>query len=227
MRHPLIGSLALTALVLLPAAATMGQAATQPTLPPPDAKPAEKLVYVLMTTSHGDIVLELNRAEAPLSVENFLKYADAKFYDNTIFHRVIRGRIVQGGGYEPGLVAKETRPPIKCEWPNGLKNTRGTIAMARKPQPDTATSQFYINVRDNLGLDRPISGGAGYVVFGRVVAGMSVVDAIQAEPTGPKKGMRDVPIKTVTLEKVRTITAEDAKKRIEADKKKGPTTRPG
>ena len=121
---------------------------------------------------------------------------------------------------------KPTRPPIKCEWPNDLKNVRGTVAMARKPPPDTATSQFYINVKDNPMLDRPISGGAGYAVFGRVVAGMSVVDAIQAEPTGLKKRMRDVPIKTVTLEEVRKITAEDAKKRIEAEKTKGTTTRP-
>jgi peptidyl-prolyl cis-trans isomerase A (cyclophilin A) len=224
MRRPWIDSFALVALALLPAAA-LGQA-TQPALPPPDAKPVEKLVHVLMTTSHGDIVLELNRAEAPLTVKNFLQYTDEKFYDNTVFHRVIRNRIVQGGGYEPGLVAKETRPPIKCEWPNGLKNLRGTIAMARKPPPDTATSQFYINVVDNVGLDRPISGGAGYVVFGRVVAGLRVVDAIQAEPTGLKKRMRDVPIRAVTLKAVRRITAEEAEERIEADKKEGPTTRP-
>jgi peptidyl-prolyl cis-trans isomerase A (cyclophilin A) len=220
MTHTRLCSFVLLALAF-PAAVAAGQP-TQPAMPPPkEGPPPAKLVYVLMTTDHGDIVLELNHAEAPITVDNFLAYTKAKFYDGTIFHRVIRDRIIQGGGYEPGLVKKQTRPPIKNEWrPDGLKNTRGTIAMARLPQPDTATSQFYINVVDNSALDRPIQGGAGYAVFGRVVAGMSVVDAIQQVPTGLKKRMQSVPIETVLVKEVRPITAEDAHKRIEAENKK-------
>ncbi len=213
--------------LLLPVAAAAAQD-TRPAMPPPlEAQPKEKLAFVLMTTSMGEIVLELNRAKAPLTVDNFLAYTDDKFYDGTIFHRVIRQniRIIQGGGLESGLVKKKTRPPIKNEWRNGLKNTRGTIAMARMPSPHTATSQFFINVGDNLALSRPIPGGAGYAVFGRGVAGMDVVDAIQAVPTGLKKRMGNVPIETVLLEEARLISAQEAQKRIEAENK-GPTTKP-
>ena len=217
----------LVSLALGPALAVAGQDTRPAMPPPPETQPTEKLVFVVMATSLGDIVLELNRAKAPITVDNFLAYTDAKFYDGTLFHRVIRKniRIIQGGGLEPGLVKKKTRAPIKNEWTNGLKNTRGTITMARMPRPDTATSQFFINVGDNPALDRPISGGAGYAVFGRVVAGMGVVDAIQVVPTGLKKGRSDVPIETVLLKEVRRITPEDARKRIEAEKK-GPTTQP-
>jgi cyclophilin family peptidyl-prolyl cis-trans isomerase len=201
---------------------------TRPAMPPPpETKPTEKLVFVVMATSLGDIVLELNRAKAPITVDNFLAYTDSKFFDGTIYHRVVRGNIhvIQGGGLEPGLVRKKTRAPIKNEWTNGLKNARGTISMARSTSPDTATSQFFINTADNSMLDRPISGGAGYAVFGRVVAGMDVVDAIQVVPTGLKKGRSDVPIETVLLKEARRISPEDARKRIEAENK-GPTTKP-
>jgi cyclophilin family peptidyl-prolyl cis-trans isomerase len=209
---------------LLPVVVAAGQE-TRPAAPPAESKPPEKLVHVLMTTSLGEIVLELNHEKAPITVENFLAYAEDKFYDETIFHRVIRDRIIQGGGFEMGLIEKKPRPPITNEWPNGLQNKSGTIAMARKPSPNSATSQFYINVADNLALDRPISGGAGYAVFGRVVAGMDVVDRIQKVPTGLKKGMRNVPIETVLITEVRPITAEDARTRIGAENK-GPTTKP-
>jgi cyclophilin family peptidyl-prolyl cis-trans isomerase len=201
----------------------------QPTMPPPaEAQPQEKLVYVAMTTSLGDIVLELNREKAPVTVDNFLTYTDSRFYDGTIFHRVVRGdiHIIQGGGFAPGLVRKKTLAPIANEWQNGLTNTRGTIAMARMPAPETATSQWFINTGDNTMLDRPISGGAGYAVFGRVVAGMDVVDEIQAVPTGLKKRMFDVPIETVLLREVRRLSSQDARKRIEAENK-GPATKPG
>ncbi|MHC4305759.1 MAG: peptidylprolyl isomerase [Planctomycetota bacterium] len=221
-------------LALLPALSAAAQEA-QPGMPPPkpaekqppQTQPQDKLAFVVMATSMGDIVLELNRAKAPATVDNFLAYTESKFFDGTIFHRVVRGNIhvIQGGGLEPGLVRKKTRPPIKNEWTNGLKNTRGTISMARMPAPDTATSQFFINTRDNSMLDRPISGGAGYAVFGRVVAGMDAVDAIQAVPTGFKMGRGDVPIETILLKEVRRLTPEDARKRIEAENK-GPTTKP-
>jgi cyclophilin family peptidyl-prolyl cis-trans isomerase len=214
-------------LALGPALAAAGQDTRPAMPPPPEKKPTEKLVFMVMATSLGDIVLELNRAKAPITVDNFMTYTDSKFYDGTIFHRVVRGNIhvIQGGGLEPGLVNKKTRPPIANEWTNGLKNARGTISMARMSAPNTATSQFFINTRDNSMLDRPISGGAGYAVFGRVVAGMDVVDAIQAVPTGLKKGRADVPIETVLLTEARRITPEDARKRIEAENK-GPTTKP-
>ncbi|MHC4990869.1 MAG: peptidylprolyl isomerase [Planctomycetota bacterium] len=230
MRNTPFGLTLTLALALLPALAAAAQE-VQPGMPPPpkppETQPQEKLVFVVMATSLGDIVLELNREKAPISVDNFMAYTESKFYDSTIIHRVVRGNIhvIQGGGLGPGLVRKKTRPPIKNEWANGLKNARGTISMARMPAPDTATSQFFINTADNTMLDRPISGGAGYAVFGRVVAGMGVVDEIQAVPTGVKKGRSDVPIETVLVKEVRRITAEQAKERIEAENK-GPTTKP-
>jgi peptidyl-prolyl cis-trans isomerase A (cyclophilin A) len=214
-------------LALAPAVAAAGQT-TQPGMPPPpdppETKTPDRLAYVLMTTSLGDIVLELNYGKAPITVKNFLAYTDDGFYDNTIFHRVIRGRIIQGGGLDPELVKKETRPPITNEWQNGLLNLRGTIAMARQPSPNSATSQFYINTGDNPSLSRP-GRGAGYAVFGRVAAGMSVADAIQNVPTGRKQGYADTPLETVLIKEVRRLTPEDARKRIEAEKKP-PTTKP-
>ncbi|MHC5008435.1 MAG: peptidylprolyl isomerase [Planctomycetota bacterium] len=214
-------------LALLPVLAAAGQD-TRPAMPPPTEKrPTEKLAFMVMATSLGDIVLELNREKAPVTVDNFLAYTDSKFFDGTIFHRVVRQNIyvIQGGGLGPGMVRKKTRAPIINEWNNGLKNARGTISMARTPAPNTATSQFFINTRDNSMLDRPDRGGAAYAVFGRVVAGMDVVDAIQAVPTGFKQGRGDVPIETVLLSEARHITSEDARKRIEAENK-GPTTKP-
>jgi peptidyl-prolyl cis-trans isomerase A (cyclophilin A)/peptidyl-prolyl cis-trans isomerase B (cyclophilin B) len=207
---------------------TTGRTNAPPPAPKPPPAPTtpvtpsaeEPLVYVLMDTTKGDIVLELNREKAPVSVANFLSYADKAFYDGTIFHRVISGFMIQGGGFTTDMKQKVTDGPIKNEWQNGLKNARGTIAMARTNAPDSATCQFFINVVDNANLDQPISGGAGYCVFGKVVAGMAAVDAIKAVPTGMTGGMRDVPKETVTIEKVSRLTPEEAKKRIEAETSK-------
>jgi cyclophilin family peptidyl-prolyl cis-trans isomerase len=142
---------------------------------------------VVMDTSMGPIKIELNEDKAPITVKNFLSYVDDKFYDNTIFHRVIgkenseRDFMIQGGGYTTEKKQKDTKPPIKNESSNGLSNTRGTIAMARTSNPNSATAQFYINVGDNSFLDRA---GGGYTVFGKVIEGMDVVDKIKAVKTG-------------------------------------------
>ncbi|MBM3293366.1 MAG: peptidyl-prolyl cis-trans isomerase [Candidatus Aminicenantes bacterium] len=156
--------------------------------------PAAAPVTVLMKTSRGDITLELYPDKAPLTVKNFLAYADDKFYDGTIFHRVIRTFMIQGGGLTADLYEKPAKRPIRNESGNGLRNARGWIAMARTEELHSATSQFYINTVDNLDLDR-----MKYCVFGRVVAGMEVVDAIAAVPTATVKGYEDVPRRTVTI----------------------------
>src|SRR5499427_2951388 len=149
---------------------------------------------VLMDTSAGLIKIELFEKEAPITVKNFLQYVEDKFYDGTIFHRVIPDFMIQGGGMEPGLKEKKTKDPIKNESDNGLENKRGTIAMARTPRPDSATSQFFVNVKDNAFLDRAnAQDRVGYCVFGKVIDGMDVVDKIKAVETGVQNGQRDVP----------------------------------
>jgi cyclophilin family peptidyl-prolyl cis-trans isomerase len=154
---------------------------------------------VLMETSLGAIKIELNEDKAPITVKNFLSYVDDKFYDNTIFHRVIDGFMIQGGGFDPGMKQKTTKAPIKNESPNGLSNVRGSIAMARTNNPDSATAQFYINVGDNSGsLDKP-----RYCVFGKVIDGMDVVDKIKAVKTGSRAGHQDVPAQDVAIKSVR------------------------
>ena len=211
-------------LLLLAVTAASGQD-TRPASPP-TSRPVQPIAYALIMTSMGDILIELNGLKAPITVANFLSYADKGFYDGTIFHRVMANFMIQGGGLTPELTKKTTDPPIKNEWRNGLKNTRGSIAMARLPgRPDSATSQFYINVVDNANLDSP-SGGAAYAVFGRVVAGMDTVDKIRSVDVGMKKSLRNVPIVTVVIEKVRQISDEDAGKKIKAAKKP-PTSQPG
>jgi peptidyl-prolyl cis-trans isomerase A (cyclophilin A) len=154
---------------------------------------------VVLTTSLGEITLELDAEKAPVSVENFLAYVDAGFYDGTIFHRVIPDFMVQGGGFTPDMQQKQTRAPIKNEANNGLKNVRGSIAMARTGVVDSATAQFFINHKDNAFLDH---GGRdfGYAVFGKVVAGMDVVDKIAAVKTGSSRGMSDVPAEAVVIQ---------------------------
>lgn len=156
---------------------------------------------VLMKTSKGDIVLELFADKAPLTVKNFLSYVDEKFYDGTIFHRVIKGFMIQGGGLTAEFATKPAKPPIKNEAANGVKNTRGTIAMARTAEVDSATCQFFINHVDNPFLDHKDNTpeGFGYAVFGRVVSGMEVVDAIANSPTMTYRGYRDVPRETITI----------------------------
>ncbi len=203
--------------------------AAQDTKPaePPTTKPAQTqpdddtapLVYVLMKISLGGIVLELNREKAPISVKNFLSYTDKEFYDGTIFHRVISTFMIQGGGFTEDMQKKPTDPPIQNEWKNGLKNVRGSIAMARfGRQPDSATAQFFINVKDNYGLDQP-NDGAAYAVFGKVVAGMDVVDSIRVVPTTTQGRCRYVPPDSVVIQKVTRLSEDDAQERIDAEKK--------
>jgi cyclophilin family peptidyl-prolyl cis-trans isomerase len=160
---------------------------------------------VVMDTSLGKIKLELFPDKAPQTVKNFLKYADDRHYDGTIFHRVIANFMIQGGGHEPGLKEKKpTRPPIKNESNNGLSNTRGTIAMARTQDPNSATVQFFINVKDNAYLDgKNAAGRAGYTVFGRVVDGMDVVDRIKSVATGQRGTNQDVPVTDVVIRSIR------------------------
>jgi peptidyl-prolyl cis-trans isomerase A (cyclophilin A)/peptidyl-prolyl cis-trans isomerase B (cyclophilin B) len=153
-------------------------------------------------TSHGDIVVELFEESAPVSCANFRQYAADGFFDNTVFHRVIPNFMIQGGGMPADLSRKETRPPIRNEAKNGKKNLRGTLAMARTSEVDSATSQFFINLSDNAFLDHS-SRDFGYAVFGRVAEGMEVVDAIAQVPTARKAGHDDVPVEPVTIEAVR------------------------
>jgi peptidyl-prolyl cis-trans isomerase A (cyclophilin A) len=159
-------------------------------------------VVVVMKTSAGDIKIELDRKKAPVTVKNFLRYVDEKFYDGTVFHRVIDGFMIQGGGFTKDLSEKETHAPIANEGKNGLKNERGTIAMARTNDLDSATAQFFINVVDNGGLDYPNNGG--YAVFGRVISGLNVVDKIKSVKTGtPKPGMENCPVDAVVIQSIR------------------------
>ena len=159
---------------------------------------AEKNPVVVMETSLGTIKIELDEQKAPITVKNFLGYVDDKFYDGTIFHRVIANFMIQGGGLEPGMKEKKTKDPIKNESGNGLSNTRGTVAMARTRHPDSATAQFYINVGDNSRLD-----GARYCVFGKVIDGMDVVDKIRNVSTTTKGMFENVPEEDVTIKSVR------------------------
>ena len=160
---------------------------------------------VVMETSKGTVVIELWQDRAPITVENFLRYVDNNLYNNLTFHRVIPGFMIQGGGFTPDLVQKPTNAPVASEAQNGLKNDTYTIAMARTSDPDSATAQFFINVKDNEGLNYPNAMGNGYTVFGKVISGTQTIDAIRKIPTmiasAPKMGrMSDVPSKTVTIE---------------------------
>jgi len=164
----------------------------------PESKP---MVYVIMETNLGDITLELDPNKAPTTVENFLTYVDEGFYNGTVFHRVIDNFMIQGGGFTTDGAKKETKAPIILESQNGLSNDVGTIAMARTNAPNSATSQFFINVKANEFLNyKP--GNPGYAVFGRVTSGMEVVNEIRQVQTGVKNGMRDWPVDDVIIEKV-------------------------
>lgn len=191
-----------------------GASAAQPTSPASTATPGEtsaeattgqkapvgKNPIVVLDTSMGVIKIQLDSEKAPISTKNFVEYVNSGHYNGTTFHRVIADFMIQGGGYSADLKEKPTRDPIKNEGGNGLKNKKGTIAMARTSVPDSATSQFFINVVDNGRLDREQSGdGVGYAVFGKVIQGMDVVEKIRTVPTGMKGGMRDVPIDAVTI----------------------------
>ncbi|MGA0722966.1 MAG: peptidylprolyl isomerase [Methylophilaceae bacterium] len=156
-------------------------------------------------TNKGDIVIETYADKAPISVKNFENYVKAEFFNGTIFHRVIDGFMIQGGGFDKTMNQKETMAPIKNEAANGLKNTKYTVAMARTSIPDSATSQFFINVADNGFLDYPGQDGAGYCVFGKVVEGMNVVDDIAKVPTATKKGHENVPIRAITIKNINKL----------------------
>ena len=159
-------------------------------------------------TSKGTFTVQLFDKQAPITVENFLRYADEGFFDGTIFHRVIPGFMIQGGGLTPDMKNKRGHEPIKNEATNGLKNKRGTLSMARTNDINSATSQFFINVVDNDFLDHK-PGNYGYAVFGRVDSGMDVVDAIASVKTGNKAGHQDVPIETVLIESVTRLDKKD------------------
>jgi cyclophilin family peptidyl-prolyl cis-trans isomerase len=162
---------------------------------------------VEMRTSQGTMKIELYPDKAPRTVENFLQYVRAGFYDGTIFHRVIEGFMIQGGGFAPDMTEKETRPPIQNEAANGLKNVRGSIAMARTGDPHSASAQFFINTVDNPFLDFTEESvqGYGYAVFGQVVEGLETLDAIKKVATGSRGGHDDVPTSAVVIESVRVL----------------------
>lgn len=166
---------------------------------------AQSTSRVKFQTSQGDFVVELQADKAPKTVENFLRYVADKHYDGTIFHRVIDGFMVQGGGFTPAMVQKPTRAPIPLEANNGLKNDVGTIAMARSGNPNSATSQFFINVANNASLNAPQPDGFGYAVFGKVVSGMDVIDKIRQSPTGNKGGFQNVPTTPISINSVNPV----------------------
>jgi len=175
--------------------------------PPVPLEPAPGNAVVVISTSLGDVTVELFKDKAPVSVANFLEYATEGFYPGTIFHRVVKGFVVQGGGYTETMVEKSTRPPIMNEASNGLRNVRGTVAMARTQSLRSATSQFYFNVSSNPDLDhRGFSPrDFGYAVFGRVLSGMDVVDRIAAVPTHVSADMDDVPVTPVFITGVKVV----------------------
>jgi cyclophilin family peptidyl-prolyl cis-trans isomerase len=204
-----LAAIALSALLAPPAAA------------PPPAMPTVSAeappVFIRMTTNRGEILLELDAAKAPITVANFLAYARKGHYDGTVFHRVIPGFMIQGGGFDAKRRQKATDPPIRNESGNGLSNRRGTIAMARTGDPDSATAQFFINTVDNPNLD-PVGERPGYAVFGRVVSGIETIDAIRLVPTaaamaetlqGPSR-MQDWPVEAMVIEKVEVVKRPDA-----------------
>jgi peptidyl-prolyl cis-trans isomerase B (cyclophilin B) len=162
---------------------------------------------IKLETNMGTIAIELDKEKAPVTSENFEQYVKDGFYDGTIFHRVINGFMIQGGGMEPGMQEKQTRDPIKNEANNGLSNLTGTIAMARTPDPDSASAQFFINVKDNTFLDfrSETPDGWGYAVFGKVVDGMDVIDKIKVVDTTTRMGHQDVPVDDVIIEKAEIV----------------------
>ncbi len=196
LRTPILNTITLITLwifLFLLVCGMPSQAAEQPSAP-----------VVVIQTSMGNIEVELNTEKAPNTVKNFLQYVNDHFYDGTIFHRVIYGFMIQGGGFSKDMEQKSTREPIASEANNGLKNERGTIAMARTGNPHSATCQFFINTRDNYPLNHtaPTTRGYGYTVFGKITSGMDVVDKIEVVRTQPKGFMDDVPAQPVIIEKI-------------------------
>lgn len=172
------------------------------------AQAATDAPVVQFVTSLGNFTVQLDAQKAPVTVKNFLDYVQTGFYNKTIFHRVINGFMVQGGGFETNLQQKATQKPITIESQNGLTNDQYTIAMARTSDPNSATSQFFINVVNNPMLDYPKPDGYGYTVFGKVISGTEVIDAIKAVPTTRAQGMSDVPVTPVIIESVTIVTPQ-------------------
>ena len=206
----------LTAGIVVCAAGIGVQAANDPNAPKekpamtqndPNAKPAEK-TQLEMVTSKGTIIIEVDNKNAPITAANFVKYANEKFFDGTIFHRVIPDFMIQGGGFTKDMQQKSTHAPIKNEASNGLKNDRGTLAMARTNDPDSATGQFFINLKNNDFLNYQGKSNPGYAVFGKVIKGMEVVDAIAKVKTGNKGPHGDVPVEPVIITSVKVIEAK-------------------
>jgi peptidyl-prolyl cis-trans isomerase A (cyclophilin A) len=198
-------------MLLVPLLLSLAQTPQGVVQAPPDTRPHPTGPTVVLEvaqghTPFGTITVVLDEEKAPITVRNFLEYVRSGHYDGTIFHRVMPGFMIQGGGYTPDLVEKPTRPPIHNEARNGLRNTRGTIAMARTNDPDSATSQFFINVRDNYRLDFGID-GAGYAVFGEVVDGMDVVDRIVSVPTTTRGPHENIPQFSVVIERAYEVKA--------------------
>ena len=219
----LVAPIALALAASAPAQEPAGPQAADPSSAPPPVQSAG--AFVLLETSKGRILLELDPEKAPISVANFLKYVKDGFYDGTVFHRVVPNFVVQGGGFDSALVQKRTAAPIKNEWQNGLKNLKGTISMARLPSPDSATSQFFLNLKDNPALDG--ANGPGYAVFGKIVAGMDVladmgsvrpVPAEVTDGTGTRRLFPDVPAERMTLAKATQVDAAQAAQVIAAAK---------
>ena len=199
-RHLLIiGRNALAACAAGMCALALAQAPAKPALAAATAAPVAAPVVVTLDTSAGPIVLELDAAAAPRTVANFVSYVKEGFYAGTLFHRVIAGFMIQGGGFDGNMKQKATHVPIAIESNNGLKNVRGSIAMARTSDPNSATAQFFINVVDNPALDYPSRDNAGYTVFGKVVDGMDTVDKIRASETTVRNGMPNVPVTPIVI----------------------------
>lgn len=197
---------ALLTLVLIPAfSPAWAKKKTEDKTKTESIKKGSTMTNVIIETSMGNIEIELNNEKAPISAENFLKYVDSGHYDGTIFHRVIDNFMIQGGGFSAGMKEKKTGAQIKNEAQNGLKNLRGTLAMARTGVVDSATAQFFINVKDNVFLDHsdPSPRGFGYAVFGKVISGMDVVDKIKVAKTTTKDGMENVPVEDIIIKSMK------------------------
>jgi cyclophilin family peptidyl-prolyl cis-trans isomerase len=191
----------------------------------PPAAPSPTGPVVVLETSLGNVRIALDKDKAPVTVDNFLQYVRAGHYDGTVFHRVIPGFMIQGGGMDSSMKERETRPPIRNEANNGLRNLRGTIAMARTNDPNSATAQFFINVKDNAALDYGMR-GAGYAVFGSVIEGMDVVDRIVAVPTATRPPHQNVPVTPVTIASARVEGEMGATRTLRGTAVPTPTPRP-
>lgn len=220
-------------------ASAFAQTSAQPTKEPakteptkqPETKPAkqeDKVVHVKMNTTAGDIVLELNETKAPLSVKNFLSYVDKDFYSGTIFHRVMPNFMIQGGGFTKDGTQKTAAPGVKNEWRNGLKNVKYTVAMARVGgNPDSGTSQFFINVKDNGLLDMPQGDGAAYAVFGKVVDGFDTVEKIKnGQITTDVRGELNKPLEPVVINSVKRMSADEVAKLKDKSSTPSPAPKP-